>query len=759
MAIGFTEVDLKFGYYRGVALTALLAGMVSYASGAHAEDAGSITAKAPVNEAIIVSATKAQAREIGGSVQLLNAEDLAEFSYTDPNRLLRQIPGVNIQEEDGFGLRPNIGIRGSGSDRSARVALMEDGTLIAPAPYAAPSAYYFPQIARMSAVEVSKGPAAIKYGPMTVGGAVNFSSTPVPDENSGFIEVLAGSHDARRGHGWAGGWTGLGDGAEIGALIEGLYEHSGGFKKLDIGGDTGYEITDILAKLALRTTDGRHSVEFKYQNYDEQSNETYLGLTLADFRASPYRRYNGSQRDVMNAEHQTYQLNYRFQPSDAIGLTVTAYRHDTKRAWYKLNDVRNDADTGWNSISSVLSDPTTYATQMADLIGAPGYTGRAGALRVRNNNRVYQSTGVQGVLSAGFGIGSSEHALELSVRYHEDEEDRFQHQDTYQMVDGQMVLTSAGAPGSQANRLGEAQAWAFFIQDTISIGDVTVTPGLRYETIDLRRTDWSTSDPARTAPTSVRNSKVDVWIPGISAAWEFAPNMRFVAGAHRGFASPGPGSTVDAETSWNYEAGFKLANGDWHAEIIGYFNDYNNLVGTCTASTGGNCVIGDQFSGGDAHVKGIEMVVGKTLGSIADHGFAVPVSLVYTLSEAEFRTSFVSDYDPWGTVQAGDKLPYLPRHQITFNAGVEIEKARFSATVNLVSKTRAVAGSGSIAATDKIDGRALVDLSAEVDIFGPVSLFGSVTNLFDTDYNVAFSPAGARPGAPRIVQGGLKARF
>lgn len=747
---------------RGASWQALVIGAGLCCAPAFAADEGGAD-QGGVFDSIVVTATKADTLDIGGSVQRLDIAELEQFSYNDVNRILRQIPGVYLQEEDGFGLRPNIGIRGSGTDRNARIAVMEDGILIAPAPYAAPAAYYFPRMARISGVEVAKGPAAIKYGPMTVGGAINFFSTPIPDVVAGTVsgkaELLAGNHDGRRAHGWVGGWAPLGGGLEIGALAEGLYEHSDGFKKLDIGGDTGFRITDWTVKLGLRSTDGRHALEFKYQKYDETSDETYLGLTLADFAATPRRRYNGSQVDVMDVAHETYQLSHRFDLSPAIRLTTTAYRTDTARSWYKLNDVRNSANTGWVSISSVLDNPAANPLQMADLIGAPGFTGRAGALRVRNNNRVYQATGVQSVLTAGFTTGGVSHAFEISARYHEDSEDRFQQDDRYQMVNGRMVLTTGGAPGSQDNRVGDAKAWAFFIRDTIEAGDVTFVPGLRYETIDLRQTRWATTDPTRTGPTTIAKSHLDVLLPGASLTWRVADAVRLVAGVHRGFASPSPGSTVDLETSWNYEAGLKLGTNGWRADLIGFFNDYSNLVGTCTASTGGNCNIGDQFAGGKVDVKGIELSAGRTLGSIAANGFEVPVSMALTYTDASFKTSFVSGYEPWGNVTAGDRLPYLPRHQMTVNAGLNFDRARFSSTLNWVGKTRATAGRGPIAASDKIDDRIVIDIAAEVDLLPNLSLFGTVQNLFDVTYNAAFSPAGARPGAPRLALGGIRARF
>ena len=45
------------------------------------------------------------------------------------------------------------------------------------------------------------------------------------------------------------------------------------------------------------------------------------------------------------------------------------------------------------------------------------------------------------------------------------------------------------------------------------------------------------------------------------------------------------------------------------------------------------------------------------------------------------------------------------------------------------------------------------------DMTDRTSLFASVTNLTDQDYNVAFRPAGARPGAPRSWLAGVRFAF
>ncbi|HUH37211.1 MAG TPA: TonB-dependent receptor plug domain-containing protein, partial [Spongiibacteraceae bacterium] len=160
--------------------------------------AGAALAQAPAIEETQIIGQREDAAKVAGSAYVITEFELQKFEYSDINRILRQAPGVYVQEEEGYGLRPNIGIRGSGQGRSARVTLMEDGVLVAPAPYADPAAYYFPTAARVAGVEVLKGPQTLRYGPYTVGGAINLLSTPIPQALSGFANLEFGENSEQR---------------------------------------------------------------------------------------------------------------------------------------------------------------------------------------------------------------------------------------------------------------------------------------------------------------------------------------------------------------------------------------------------------------------------------------------------------------------------------------------------------------------------------------------------------------------------------
>lgn len=721
-----------------------------------------VAAAAPaevVFDQLMVVGGPARVSEVPGSAHFIGNEELEEQDQSDIHRVLRQVPGVFVQEEEGFGLRPNIGMRGTGTERSSKITLLEDGVLIAPAPYAAPSAYYFPTVGRMQAVEVRKGSASIRQGPYTNGGVLNMISTAIPGSFQGKVEAAAGEHGTGRVHAYAGDTRG-----QLGWMVETYQMRSDGFKDLDGGGDTGFDLEDYTGK--LRWTTGAdasvyQAVEMKVGRTEQLGQETYLGLTEADFQATPYRRYAGSQEDEIDTEHEQLQLNWLLAPSDSFDLTTTVYRNDFFRNWHKLGSVNGVG------ISSVLDSPGSHGDELAILRGEAD--AGDGALLVRNNRRDYYSQGLQSVAAFRFGTGDLDHRLELGARYHEDEEDRFQEEDGFRMVDGRMELSAFGVPGSQANRVSSAEALALFVQDRIVAGRWTFTPGIRFESVDFTRVDYAGDDPNRTAPTRVRQNGVDEWIPGLGVDYALSDRASVFAGVHRGFSPPGPGRSAEtrSEESVNYELGWRRATNGGNVQVVAFYNDYENLLGRDTLSSGGTGS-GDLFNGGQVEVEGLELsaarnlddLVGTWLAPVGDGAWSVPVRLAYTYTEATFQNSFESDFDPWGPeVVAGDELPYLPQHQVALGTGLEAERWGAFFDLSWVDETRTEAGQGPIPAASGTDAHFLVDLSTRLNLLQGLALNLQVRNLTDEVYVAARRPAGARPGLPRTALLGLSWNF
>jgi Fe(3+) dicitrate transport protein len=98
-------------------------------------------------------------------------------------------------------------------------------------------------------------------------------------------------------------------------------------------------------------------------------------------------------------------------------------------------------------------------------------------------------------------------------------------------------------------------------------------------------------------------------------------------------------------------------------EVVGFFNDYSNLLGRDTLSTGGTGE-GQLFNGGCARVYGLETSAHWNPAAALGLASELPVRLTYTYTHAEFRNNFQSQFGPWGTVRFGDELPYVPRHQL-----------------------------------------------------------------------------------------------
>ena len=690
---------------------------------------------------------------VPGSAQYLSRKDLEKFSYNDVNRVLRNIPGINIQEEDGFGLRPNIGMRGTGVERSSKITLMEDGILIAPAPYAAPAAYYFPTVGRMQGVEVRKGSSQIKYGPYTTGGAINFISTQIPGTTEANFSILGGNFGQRIVHANAG--TSFKNG---GLVLETYQAGADGFKELDNGGETGFDSQDYLAKIRINTNaDAKiyQSLQLKIGQTIGESDETYLGITQEDFEITPFRRYAGSQVDLMETRHNQISLQHVIRPSRFIDITTTAYRTEFKRNWYKLDAVRYGSQDGSSvvGIADLLEAPSLYGSAFGTVTGSGPDT-----LLVKANNRAYYAKGVQSIAGIQFQTADWSHEIEVGIRVHKDEMDRYQWVDDYIMDEGIMELINSGQPGTESNRIESANAFASFIQYTLKGRRLSLVPGLRYESISIRREDYGKQDPERTGQDlRISENSVNVWIPGIGIEYTANSYLDIFTGVHKGFSPPGSRDGTEAEESVNYEIGARLNRGALLINGVLFINDYKNLLGSDLSAAGG-AGTPDLFNGGQALIRGAEVEI--TYDLLNSHNqFSMPLQVVYTHTYGEFQNSFESDFEPWGTVESGDQLPYLAPHQLAVNVSLEAQKFNFNVSSKYVSDMRTVAGDGEIPTNQMIPSQLIIDLSGTYFLNKNISFFANLRNITDEVYLVARRPAGLRPGLPRSFVLGLKANF
>lgn len=684
--------------------------------------------------------SKFQARNRTGAAYYISPKELKKFDYIDVNRALRSVPGVSVYEEDGFGLRPNISLRGTSPERSAKITLMEDGVLIAPAPYSAPAAYYFPSVARMQAVEILKGSSQVQYGPFTTGGAINMLSMPIPEAFQASLSGGYGSFNSGRIHAKLGDSKG-----RFGYAVEYLNFNSNGFKNLDQGGDTGFDKNDLVAKFRINSrSDARlpQSLLLKFQYSDEVSDETYLGLTDTDFDSSPFRRYAASQRDQMTNDHLQLMGTHTFRFNDFFSLSTTAYYNKFSRNWYKLDGVTiNDQREG---LSGILNNTQAFPEYFSLINGTADTT--EGALLLKANNRDYISTGIQTKFDYHWKGEQTFHDIEIGLRYHYDEEDRFQWIDSYGITNGVMELNTAGTPGTDANRISDARAFSSYALYKLKYKELTLTPGLRFESIRLGRTNYGSNDIDRIGTDlSERENQVDVFIPGIGFNYNFEQISLF-GGIHKGFSPPTSREGERAEESINLELGTRFNLLGITGEVIGFFNDYSNLLGSDLAATGGTGSL-EQFNAGAVNVGGLELLLNYNFLE-GNTKYQLPVTFAYTFTDTSFRNSFGSEDDLWGEVEAGDELPYIARHQ--FNLGVSLEhkdfEINFSGRYN--GQFRTEAGTGSIPEDEKVASNFIIDLSGKYQISKNLGLTANVLNLTDETYAVARVPAGLRPGLP-----------
>lgn len=697
--------------------------------------------------------SKFKARNRTGSAYYISPEEIRRLGYTDINRMLKAVPGVNMYEEDGFGLRPNISLRGTKAERSERISIMEDGVLAAPAPYSAPAAYYFPNVARMEAIEVLKGSSQVQYGPFTTGGAINLVSTPIPNSFSGKANISYGSKNTFKSHTSVGSsWK------HFGYMVEYLRYQSDGFKKYEDHAAKGFKRNDIIAKIRVKTDHVKgvnHALELKFGYADENSDETYVGLSADDFKKTPFLRYAGSQMDKLKTDHRQWVATYLLTFSNKLKITTNAYYNYFHRNWYKLNDVRAGITSKEKrSIADVLVDPETNIRYFDILTGKTDREEEA--LLVRANNRTYRSRGIQTRAEYRFNLNEFFFDLEFGFRYHADEEDRFQWDDSYSMKNKKMVLFMEGIHGTNANRVTSANALAGYLLAKLRYDAWTVTAGLRYEDVDLLKKDYTKEDLARSGKVRIETpNHARVLIPGVGLHYQLMPAASVFFGIHKGFAPPSAELYQKPESSVNMELGTRVAIGNFRAELIGFYNNYSNMLGSDLAASGGAGTL-EQFNVGGARVKGAEFLV-QYQPLPKNCNVRLPLQVSYTYTDTEIRNSFESH--SWGNVARGDEIPYIFKHALNMQLGIECKWFYANIGARYNSDMRTSPGQGTIAEREKVPANLIFDASLNVFVNKYLTVRLNAINLTNRVYLTSRHPAGLRAGHPFGIYAGANVQF
>lgn len=701
--------------------------------------------EAPLAEMPVVEVVGKPERKdrLPGSAQVIDRATLDASHVMTTNEALRKAAGVNVRDEEGLGLRPNIGIRGLNPTRSTKVLLLEDGIPLAFAPYGDNASYYHPPVDRFDRIEILKGAGQNIYGPQTVGGVINYLTPAPPEAFSASARLTGGSRDYFNSHGFIGGNNMMLD--YVRKQGDAAREH------------THSTLNDVNAKAVLALGDGQ-ALTARANYYSEDSQLTYSGLTDAEY-ASFGRNYNPFENDFFDAHREGASLTHELAFGSGGVLITNFYGSRFSRDWW-----RQSSTTTFNPVPSAASDPAHPRHQ--DYLDCQQIvTDRAAGAEVDPNDcpgnignlRDYTSYGIEPrVRIAHQWLGGGE--FEAGVRTHFEEQDRIQKV-------GTGSTAREGSLAEDNERLN--QAYSAFVQNRFELGAFAVTPALRVEHVKYERTNRLTG----------LGGKADIteMVPSLGATWSPGDATTVFVGAHRGFAPPTTADLIsnsgvvtadlDAEESWNYELGLRSRPSVGVAiEATAFLNDFERQIAVGSIAAGST-----PLATGETRYEGGELLARADIGNLLDSAHNPFVELAYTwLPTAEQETAFIQASDgvtPVPGSSPGNRLPYAPENLITaalgYNHPIGVDTrleavyvgSQYADFANNRQPVDATGQTGEIASYTIWN--AAVNYKLPATGFG---VFLAAKNLFDKVY-IVDRTRGILPGAPRLVQAGVEYTF
>ena len=646
---------------------------------------------------------------LGGAGQILGKKELEDSHVFTVNEALRKVAGVHARDEEGFGLRPNIAMRGLNPTRSTKITLLEDGLPLAYAPYGDNASYYHPMVDRYERIEVLKGASSLMFGPQTVGGVVNYI-TPAPRQSfGGYVQGVIGNRD------YANGKVSMG---ASGLNLD--YGHKQGDGARD---NMTHKLDDLNIKYSTALSE-RQAITLRTNLYKEDSVQTYSGLTQAEFDRLG-SSYNPFKNDRFEAQRSGLSITHDFLVNDQTTLITSLYYAKFDRDWWRQASSSQDgqcAALNPSRLAGVAINPDTCQSTQGRL-------------------RSYETWGIEPRITIAHGLGE----FQAGARIHFEEQNRKQ--------------INATAPTARSGTLVEdnlrnTSAYSGFMANRFDIGKISITPIARYESIKAERNNLLTAQTGE--------NNVYALTPGIGATWNPTETLTVFTSLHKGFAPPrvedligstGTVTDVKYEKSKNFELGFRAQPMKSVSVQGAYFrNNYDNLIAVGTIAGGST-----PLSQGKALFEGFELAANTE----STNGLFSRLALTW-LAKAEQTEAFRNVSTDAIVGSQGKRQAYAPEGTLTaalgYAAGAfkgELEAQYVGSQYSDFANTDAPSADGQ---KGQIAAYTVWNAALNYRFDKALSAFVTGKNLLDKTY-VVDRTRGILVGMPRLIQMGVKYAF
>lgn len=530
-----------------------------------------------------------------GARTVVKREAIAETGASTIDGVMRFIPGVQVTNNSSSGgsaISLNIGVRGLEGRYSPRTTVLLDGIPMAVAPYGQPQLSFAPlSLGNIESIDVVRGGGAVRYGPQSVGGIINFRTRDIPNQ------PVAGDAAVRYNDFSEGGHN-----TQYSAFVGGQVNQDLGVALLYSGQDgSGWrqhsdEKTDDVAlkfRYALTSTS---EVYGKFSYYEART-DVPGGLTSAMYAADPFQSQR--TRDQWSGRRTGIDLGYINTISDTQEFELRTYYSDS----FRQSVLANGFDATATSLSS---QPRNYGVFGIE----PRYTQR-------------------------FFAGSFTHDVSVGMRY------------LRERADETVINTTLRTGRSSVSRASDnsTDAYAYYIDDQIAVGNWRVTPGLRFEDVEVGRVN-----KANGYSESVKNTEP---LPSLNVAYLLSPQFTLFGNYTTSYGSIqhlqlnlNPlGNPLQPETAKTVEAGVRWNRGDGtSAEATVFDMRFDNQLEFQSGS-------GYWLNRGETHHQGVETRAAYAFdkaGPLA--GLSAYATLTYTkatLREGAFAGNDLPFYSRW----------------------------------------------------------------------------------------------------------------